>query len=216
MAAAPARARHERDGQRRRRIRGIGKSFTSPPGRGGAVARQGGVYHVANRRRNARMMVANSITIASPSSTVTASAASGYFSASAHKRDDQRVLEQAEQPVRDRLGAGVGHHARAGLGDVAARGDGAAQQRNHPLRGRRGLAQARHRHQRAADRPDEGVDAVPQRVDPRHLVGDELDDSRGRWPCRSPSRDRTSRTRPAAPPTRTATPARSGRRSRTG
>jgi len=51
----------------------------------------------------------------------------------------------------------------------------AAEKRGKNLHGRRRVAERRHRERRAANRPDEGVHGVPQRVHPRDFVGDELD-----------------------------------------
>ena len=46
------------------------------------------------------------------------------------------------------------------------------------------LAHRRHRDQRAADRANQRVDRIPDRIDPRDLVGDELDDVQRRRPRR--------------------------------
>ncbi|MCK7518985.1 MAG: hypothetical protein MZV64_15305 [Ignavibacteriales bacterium] len=88
---------------------------------------------------------------------------------------NEDVFPEAEQPVGERLRAGVGHHARAGLRDVGAAGHDAAQQRRQAgHRGRR-LPERRDRNQRTSDRTDEGVQGVPDRVDPGDFVGEELD-----------------------------------------
>src|SRR5687768_8783092 len=89
--------------------------------------------------------------------------------------DDEQVFADAQEPVRERLGAGVGGGAGARLRQVASRGHGATQQRDEPLHRRRGVAEGGDGDQRASDGADSGVDDIPDGVDIRNLVGKELD-----------------------------------------
>ncbi len=68
---------------------------------------------------------------------MTTNATSGYFSASTPRPMTNRLLEEAQRPVRERFGAGVGRDAGAGLGEVAAGRDGAADEPDDHLHHRR-------------------------------------------------------------------------------
>ena len=111
----------------------------------------------------------------STESAVTASAASGYFSASTPRP----MTKTSSKRLKAQLLNGSGLALAATRVPALVTWLPAATV--PPMRAMiacshgRGLAQRGDRDQRAAERADEGVDGVPQRVDPRHLVGDELD-----------------------------------------
>ena len=74
---------------------------------------------------------------------------------------DEHILAQAEGPVRERLGTRVGQGPRAGLGEVTARGNRAAEERDETLDRRGRVAKRGDGNERSADRADERVDHVP-------------------------------------------------------
>ena len=52
----------------------------------------------------------------------------------------------------------------------------ARRERDDDIEGRAGLAQDTNREQRAADRPDDGVNGVPRGIDPRNFVREKFQD----------------------------------------
>ena len=88
----------------------------------------------------------------------------------------QPVLGQADQDVRHRLGARVHREPGRRLRRVRRERRPAEQEKRQHLGGRGQLAQRAARQERAADRPDDRVHRVPQRVHDRDLVGQELDE----------------------------------------
>ncbi len=87
------------------------------------------------------------------------------------------IFGQAQRPVAEGLGTDVGRGACGCLGAVRGERDAAGQQRcrDTPLLGdsaREGAIGQKG----GGGRPDEGVNRVPDTVDVRNLVGDELDD----------------------------------------
>ena len=61
-----------------------------------------------------------------------------------------------------------------------ASGDDAAKQGHTALQCRRGVAERGDGNHRAAHRPNQRVHGIPDRIDPRNLVGDELDEIQDR------------------------------------
>ncbi len=89
--------------------------------------------------------------------------------------DHHDVLAQAERPVGHRLRRRVGQHPRARLGEVAARGERAAEQRADELGLRRQRTHGARREQRTGRDPHEAVQNVPAGVHAGDLVRHELD-----------------------------------------
>ena len=159
---------------------------------GSAVPRRHRAGRRERRRAAMRNTKKNAISTSKP--TATTSATTGNFSASAPSPTTKTSSNRLSDPVRERLGRGVGGDARRRLGHVRDRGHAAAEQRRRGLRAGRRLAERRHRDERAAERTNHRVHGVPDRVDPGHLVGDELDHVAARGRCRSPSCCRRRRT----------------------
>src|SRR3546814_15580873 len=97
------------------------------------------------------------------------------------KSDGQReqaagrdILAGRDHRIAVGLWADVDDRARRRLGAVAEQGAAAAEQEGGDLPGRVGTVDEREREQRAAERADEAVDAVPDRIDPGDLVGVEF------------------------------------------
>ena len=103
-------------------------------------------------------------------------AATGYLSASADSPMTKMSSAEAERPVRERLRARVGRRARPGLGEMCACRQRSAEERRQALDRRAGVAERSDRDDGSANRPDDRVDRIPDRIHPRNLVGDELDD----------------------------------------
>jgi hypothetical protein len=103
-----------------------------------------------------------------------------------HQRRSQHGPQAAEhhaflakrgQPVGERLGRGVDRQPAAGLGEMRAGGDRAADQasRNHPRR--INITQRKSRQQGTGRNANEGLETVPERIEGRNLVGDQLGES---------------------------------------
>src|SRR5262249_7118271 len=89
-------------------------------------------------------------------------------------RDD--ILRDAERPVAERLGRRVRRRTSRRFRPVRRRRNRTAENRRERDRGGRRVADRVDCDQRAAKRPDDRMDRVPHRVEPRDLVGDELDE----------------------------------------
>src|SRR4029453_13592324 len=88
--------------------------------------------------------------------------------------DDESVLAEAQDPVREGLRAGVRDGAGPRLRGVRSSRQRSAQKRDEALNSWRGMSERCHRDQRAAYGPYHGMHPVPDRIDPRNLVGNEL------------------------------------------
>ena len=88
--------------------------------------------------------------------------------------DHEDVLGETERPVRERLRRRIRHDTRARFRQVRRQRDGTTEQGRQGLRRRRCVAERRDGNEGAAERPHDGVQGVPHRVDPGHLVGYEL------------------------------------------
>ena len=137
------------------------------------------------------IQVAKTIIITTATRTTTA-ATSGYFKARNRSETTNTSSATAEDPVGERLGAGVGGRARAGLGEVRSGGERAAQQTDQVVV--IGLASPSVLMAISAPptRTNRRVHDVPDRIDPRDLVGDELDHAQ---PSAAPMIQSLSKTR---------------------
>ena len=121
------------------------------------------------------IQVANTSIKTTPATT-TAAAAAGCFSA----RKPRPTTKMSSLMLRIQLLNGSGLALATARVPALPKCDPAAsvppRSADKPLDRRAGVTKRRDRDQRAADGPDDRVDRVPDRVDPRDLVGDELDD----------------------------------------
>jgi len=91
-------------------------------------------------------------------------------------RQHHAVLGETGQPVADRLRRVIDRRPRAGLGQMRAGSDRTADQGGRQLCARAVVVERTPRQQHARRNTHEGLQGIPQRVEGRHLVGDELAD----------------------------------------
>ena len=82
----------------------------------------------------------------------------------------------AESDIRKWFRRTVRDEARRRFGRVGDEAGAAGQQNQEHVEGRSGMAEHLNREERAADRPDDGVNGVPGRIDPRDFVREKFEE----------------------------------------
>ena len=89
--------------------------------------------------------------------------------------EHEDVFGDAESDVGERLRRSVAGQARGSFGGVTNQSRAAREERNQDGHGGAGMAEHLNGEQRAANRSDDGVHGVPDRIDPRNFVGQEFE-----------------------------------------
>jgi seryl-tRNA synthetase len=90
--------------------------------------------------------------------------------------EDGNVFGNAESDIRKWFRRTVRHEARRRLRRVGDEGGAAGQQNQEHVEGRSRMAEHLNREQRAADRPDDGVNGVPGRIHPRDFIREKFEE----------------------------------------
>ena len=85
--------------------------------------------------------------------------------------EDQNVFTGTDSNIRERFRGAVDHETRAGLQTVGSKTHRAAEQSNCDLEYRVCGSERSYRQECASERANYGMDGVPNRIDPRDLIG---------------------------------------------
>ena len=89
--------------------------------------------------------------------------------------DHSDIFDQAQPDVREWLGGSVGNEAGRGFGGVRHETGAAGYENHEHVECRARLAQHTDGEERAPDRADDGVNAIPSGIEPRNFVGEKFE-----------------------------------------